>query len=63
MNSWSGVGDGGTCLQLTDRFKVGKSCLLVCPERRVWERSVQGSKMDLQIRTGSLLAEPLSGQG
>lgn len=60
MNSWSVVGDGGTCLQSSYRFKVwGKLLAGVCPHCRLG-----GSrglfKMDFQIRIGSLLAERLS---
>ena len=31
LNSWSGVGDGGTCLQSTNRFKVWGKLLAGVP--------------------------------
>lgn len=31
LNSWSGVGDGGACLQLTNRFKVWGKLLAGVP--------------------------------
>lgn len=62
-NSWSGVRDGGICLQSTYRFKVWGSACWCDLTAGFGERggSRVSWKMDLHIRIGSLPAGKCAG--